>query len=56
MRERLGAVGGRLESGRRDAARGPGTNGFMVRATVPLRPADPPAAGAAHGSQKDVEQ
>ena len=66
MRERLGAVGGRLESGRRDAARGPGTNGFMVRATVPLRPADPPTAdaataapptaGAAHGSQKDVEQ
>ena len=36
MRERLGAVGGRLESGRRDTARGPGTNGFMVRATVPL--------------------
>ena len=36
MRERLGAVGGNIEAGRRDAARGPGTNGFMVRATVPL--------------------
>lgn len=36
MRERLGAVGGRIEAGRREATRGPGTNGFMVRATVPL--------------------
>ena len=36
MRERLGAVGGRIEAGRREATRCPGTNGFMVRATVPL--------------------
>lgn len=39
MRERLGAVGGYLETGRREASRGPGTPGFLVRATVPLAPA-----------------
>lgn len=36
MRERLGAVGGQLETGRREVSRGPGTPGFLVRATVPL--------------------
>ncbi|NLB46356.1 MAG: sensor histidine kinase [Microbacteriaceae bacterium] len=39
MRERLGAVGGRLEAGRRDPATG--AQGYLVRATVPLP--DPPA-------------
>lgn len=34
MRERLGAVGGSLEAGRRDPSAS--SNGFMVRATVPL--------------------
>ena len=28
--------GGRIAAGRREATRGPGTNGVMVRATVPL--------------------
>lgn len=36
MRERLGAVGGQLETRRREVARGPGTPGFLVRAMVPL--------------------
>lgn len=36
MRERLGAVGGQLETERREVSRGPGTPGFLVRATVPL--------------------
>lgn len=36
MRERLGAVGGQLETGRREVSRGPGTPGFLVRAMVPL--------------------
>ncbi len=36
MRERLGAVGGQLETGRREISRGPETSGFLVRATVPL--------------------
>ena len=47
MRERLGAVGGRIEAGRREATRGPGTNGFMVRATVPLGITDAPDEAAA---------
>ncbi len=36
MRERLGAVGGQLETGRREVSRGLGTPGFLVRAMVPL--------------------
>ena len=51
MRERLGAVGGRIEAGRRDVARGPGTNGFMVRATVPLGIAEAADKTAAESAQ-----
>lgn len=46
MRERLGAVGGSLETQRRETSRGPETSGFLVRATVPLAAA-PPEPGSA---------
>ena len=44
MRERLGAVGGRLEAGHRDPALGSRAVGFLVRATVPLTVAESGAA------------
>ena len=41
MRERLGAVGGSLETQRREVSRGPETSGFLLRATVPLAAVPP---------------
>lgn len=60
MRERLGAVGGYLETGRRETSRGPGTPGFLVRATVPLAVVEAEAeAGGdspADGTVQPIEQ
>jgi len=51
MRERLGAVGGSLETQRRETAGAPGTSGFLVRASVPLLRSDPhDAAPLAEGA------
>lgn len=50
MRERLGAVGGTLESRRRDPAAGSASEGFLVRATVPLASSSGDEAGEDRGA------
>ena len=60
MRERLGAVGGSLETQRREVSRGPETSGFLLRATVPLAPtpltSTPLVAGRSASTTPPTEQ
>lgn len=56
MRERIGAVGGTVQAGRREPALGAGTGGFLVRASVPApAPAPTPAyANSAHPAESEA--